>query len=88
MVGLGAIGVRVANAAKGIGMRVIGFDPHMTVEGAWQLSSDVDKAVLPPANLVFLVDVSGSMEMPITWAVAVFRRRILPSPSSMSTPSI
>ncbi|MBL8243504.1 MAG: phosphoglycerate dehydrogenase [Rhodanobacteraceae bacterium] len=44
VVGLGAIGVRVANAAKGIGMRVIGFDPHMTVEGAWQLSSDVDKA--------------------------------------------
>ncbi len=44
VIGLGAIGVRVANAAKGIGMRVIGFDPHMTVEGAWQLSSDVDKA--------------------------------------------
>jgi D-3-phosphoglycerate dehydrogenase len=44
VVGLGAIGVRVANAAKGIGMRVVGFDPHMTVEGAWQLSSDVDKA--------------------------------------------
>ena len=44
VIGLGAIGVRVANAAKGIGMRVIGYDPHMTVEGAWQLSSDVDKA--------------------------------------------
>ncbi len=44
VVGLGAIGVRVANAAKGIGMNVIGFDPHMTVEGAWQLSSDVAKA--------------------------------------------
>lgn len=44
VVGLGAIGVRVANAAKGIGMNVIGFDPHMTVDGAWQLSSDVAKA--------------------------------------------
>ncbi|GMU44434.1 MAG: 3-phosphoglycerate dehydrogenase [Xanthomonadales bacterium PRO6] len=44
VIGLGAIGVRVANAAKGIGMKVIGFDPHMTVEGAWQLSSEVDKA--------------------------------------------
>lgn len=44
VIGLGAIGVKVANAAKGIGMRVIGFDPHMTVDGAWQLSSDVDKA--------------------------------------------
>ncbi|HVF35109.1 MAG TPA: phosphoglycerate dehydrogenase [Candidatus Saccharimonadia bacterium] len=44
VVGLGAIGVRVANAAHALGMRVFGFDPHMTVEGAWQLSSDVVKA--------------------------------------------
>jgi len=44
VVGLGAIGVRVANAARALGMRVIGFDPHMTVEGAWALSSDVIKA--------------------------------------------
>ncbi len=44
VVGLGAIGVKVANAAKALGMRVLGFDPHMTIEGAWQLSSDVDKA--------------------------------------------
>lgn len=44
VVGLGAIGVKVANAAKALGMRVLGFDPHMTVEGAWQLSSDVHKA--------------------------------------------
>jgi D-3-phosphoglycerate dehydrogenase / 2-oxoglutarate reductase len=44
VVGLGAIGVRVANAAYALGMRVIGFDPHMTVEGAWQLSADVAKA--------------------------------------------
>ena len=44
VVGLGAIGVRVANAAFALGMRVIGFDPHMTVEGAWQLSSSVQRA--------------------------------------------
>ncbi len=44
VIGLGAIGVRVANAARALGMRVIGFDPHMTVEGAWALSSDVIKA--------------------------------------------
>ncbi len=44
VIGLGAIGVKVANVAKSLGMRVLGFDPHMTVEGAWQLSSDVDKA--------------------------------------------
>ncbi|MEO6966859.1 MAG: phosphoglycerate dehydrogenase [Rhodanobacteraceae bacterium] len=44
VVGLGAIGVRVANAAFAMGMRVVGFDPHMTVEGAWQLSSSVQRA--------------------------------------------
>jgi D-3-phosphoglycerate dehydrogenase len=44
VVGLGAIGVKVANATYALGMRVLGFDPHMTVEGAWQLSSDVAKA--------------------------------------------
>jgi len=44
VVGLGAIGVRVANAARALGMQVYGFDPHMTVDGAWQLSSDVVKA--------------------------------------------
>ena len=44
VVGLGAIGVKVANAAHALGMHVIGFDPHMTVDGAWQLSSSVVKA--------------------------------------------
>lgn len=44
IVGLGAIGVRVANAAHALGMRVFGFDPHMTVDGAWRLSSEVVKA--------------------------------------------
>jgi len=44
VIGLGAIGVKVANAAHALGMRVLGFDPHMTVEGAWSLSSDVGKA--------------------------------------------
>jgi len=44
VVGLGAIGRYVANAALDLGMNVIGFDPGITVEGAWQLSSDVEKA--------------------------------------------
>ena len=44
VVGLGAIGVRVANAAHALGMNVIGFDPHMTVDGAWQLTAQVEKA--------------------------------------------
>lgn len=44
VIGLGAIGVKVANAAKALGMNVIGYDPGITVERAWQLSSDVIKA--------------------------------------------
>lgn len=44
VVGLGAIGVEVANAALDLGMKVVGFDPAMTVKNAWQLSSGVEKA--------------------------------------------
>ncbi|MEM9172292.1 MAG: phosphoglycerate dehydrogenase, partial [Pseudomonadota bacterium] len=45
VVGLGAIGVEVCNAALALGMEVIGFDPNMTVARAWQLSAGVDEAV-------------------------------------------
>ncbi|MEO8459927.1 MAG: phosphoglycerate dehydrogenase [Dokdonella sp.] len=44
VIGLGAIGVKVANAGYALGMNVLGFDPHMTIDGAWQLSSEVTKA--------------------------------------------
>ena len=44
VIGLGAIGRLVANAAISLGMKVVGFDPGLTVEGAWQLSADVKKA--------------------------------------------
>lgn len=44
VVGLGAIGREVANAAIALGMKVIGFDPGITVEGAWRLSASVQKA--------------------------------------------
>ena len=44
VIGLGAIGVEVANAALSLGMKVIGFDPKMTVRNAWQLSSGVQQA--------------------------------------------
>ena len=44
VVGLGAIGVKVANAAIALGMRVVGFDPAMTIDSAWQLSRSVEKA--------------------------------------------
>lgn len=44
VLGLGAIGVKVANAATALGMNVIGYDPMLTVESAWQLSSTVVRA--------------------------------------------
>ncbi len=44
VIGLGAIGVQVANAALALGMRVVGFDPLITVERAWQMSSAVEQA--------------------------------------------
>ena len=43
VLGLGAIGVEVANAALDLGMRVDGFDPSITVRNAWQLSSGVEQ---------------------------------------------
>jgi D-3-phosphoglycerate dehydrogenase len=42
--GLGAIGVLVANAARALGMQVVGYDPRITVSRAWQLSADVERA--------------------------------------------
>jgi D-3-phosphoglycerate dehydrogenase len=44
VVGLGAIGVEVANSALALGMKVVGFDPAITVRSAWQLSSGVQHA--------------------------------------------
>ena len=45
VVGLGAIGVEVANAALHLGMKVMGYDPQITVQRAWQLSSGVEQAL-------------------------------------------
>ncbi len=44
VIGLGAIGVEVANAALALGMQVVGYDPKVTVRRAWQLSSGVQQA--------------------------------------------
>jgi D-3-phosphoglycerate dehydrogenase / 2-oxoglutarate reductase len=44
VIGLGAIGVLVANAAQAIGMKVIGFDPYMSVKAALKLSTHVNVA--------------------------------------------
>jgi len=45
VVGLGAIGVQVANSALALGMNVIGYDPQITVQRAWQMSSAVQQAI-------------------------------------------
>ena len=44
VIGLGAIGVLVANDAVGVGMKVIGHDPFISIESAWGLSRDVRRA--------------------------------------------
>ena len=41
IIGLGAIGVKVANAARTLGMDVYGYDPYLSIQAAWNLSRDV-----------------------------------------------
>ncbi len=55
VVGLGAIGVKVANAAKTLGMNVVGFDPAISVQSAWNLSADV-KPVTSIGEMLAQVD--------------------------------
>lgn len=43
VIGLGAIGVLVANAAQSLGLRVLGYDPAVTIKSAWQLSPSVEQ---------------------------------------------
>jgi D-3-phosphoglycerate dehydrogenase len=45
VIGLGAIGVQVANACRALGMHVIGYDPTITVQSAWKLASEVEQAL-------------------------------------------
>ncbi|MES9986853.1 MAG: phosphoglycerate dehydrogenase [Candidatus Thiodiazotropha endolucinida] len=45
VIGLGAIGVKVANACRALGMNVIGYDPTITVQSAWKLASEVEQAL-------------------------------------------
>jgi D-3-phosphoglycerate dehydrogenase len=57
VIGLGAIGVEVANAAAALGMRVLGYDPAVTVEHAWKLNPNVESvkdtaALLGEADIV------------------------------------
>lgn len=45
IIGLGAIGVKVANAAVSLGMEVMGYDPYVSVQNAWNLSRAVEHVV-------------------------------------------
>jgi D-3-phosphoglycerate dehydrogenase len=63
VIGLGAIGRQVANIAISLGMKVVGFDPGLTVAGAWQLSADVQQATSVD-DLVSKVDFL-SMHVPL-----------------------
>lgn len=63
VVGLGAIGVSVANIAQSLGMEVLGYDPYMSVDSAWGLSRAINKvtdlhSVLPECDFV-------TMHMPL-----------------------
>jgi len=44
VIGLGAIGAKIADAALGLGMKVYGYDPYISVEAAWHLSSRIRRA--------------------------------------------
>lgn len=44
IIGLGSVGVKVANAAISLGMQVVGYDPAITVNRAWELSANVKQA--------------------------------------------
>ena len=44
IIGLGAIGVAVANAASALGMRTLGYDPFISVSNAWDLNREVTRA--------------------------------------------
>jgi len=57
VIGLGAIGVMVANAAEALGMTVMGYDPFISVESAWELDSSVHRSsdldqMLPECDFV------------------------------------
>lgn len=45
VIGLGAIGVLVANAAHSLGLKVLGYDPAVTIQNAWQLSPNVEQVI-------------------------------------------
>ena len=62
VVGLGAIGVKVSNAAAALGLKVVGFDPQITVESAWRLSSNA----IPAGSLNELLSCSDFVSLHVS----------------------
>ena len=64
VIGLGAIGVLVANSARRLGMEVYGYDPYLSVDSAWGLSSSVHRA----ASLQQIYEISDyiTLHVPLT----------------------
>ena len=44
IVGLGAIGSMLAQASQALGMKLVGYDPHISIDSAWRLPREVEKA--------------------------------------------
>ncbi len=64
VLGLGAIGVMVANAASHLNMEVLGYDPYISVDAAWVLSREVRKAT--DLKAVFETSDYITLHMPLT----------------------
>lgn len=64
IIGLGAIGVQVANAATHLGMEVLGYDPYISVEAAWNLSVI---SVISPMWMIFIKSAITSPSMCPSW---------------------
>ena len=64
VVGLGAVGVEVANSAIALGMKVLGYDPQITVRRAWQLSAQVEQA--PSLDEVFTRSDAVTVHVPLS----------------------
>jgi len=55
IIGLGSIGSMLAQAAHTLGMRLVGYDPYISIEGAWRLPADVEKAeTMEPKQRILL----------------------------------
>jgi len=63
VIGLGAIGVQVANAADALGMKVIGYDPFLSVDAAWSIHEGIKKS--NDLNRIFAVSDYVTLHLPL-----------------------